>query len=63
MLVLSPQAVAGVGVRVVTYYIEVVGALAERFVHVCKVFEGIAASAEALDGEHHVPDAFFPLPL
>ena len=48
---------------VVTYYIEVVGALAERFVHVCKDFEGIAASAEALDGENHVPDAFFPLPL
>ena len=60
---------SGAGVRVVTYYIEVVGTLAlevatlvERFVHVCKDFEGIAASAEALDGEHHVPDAFFPLP-
>lgn len=63
---LSPQGVAGiVGVHVVTYYIEVVGtlALAERFVRVCKELEGIAASAEALDGEHHVPDAFFPLPL
>ena len=55
--------------RVVTYYIEVVGTLAlegatlaERSVQVCKELEGIAASAEALDGEHHVPDAFFPLP-
>ena len=68
MLGLSPQAVAGiVGVRVVTYYIEVAvhdwrWSMEERSVHVCKELEGIAAFAEALDGEHHVPDAFF-LPL
>ena len=37
--------------------------LEERFVHVCKELEGIVASAEALDDELHVPDAFFPLPL
>ena len=69
MLGLSPQAVAGiVGVRIVTYYIEVAvynwrWSLEERFMHVCKELEGIAASAEALDDEHHVPDASFPLPL
>ena len=65
MLGLSPQAVAGIfGVHFVTYYIEVAvhnwrWSLEECFVHVCKELEGIAASAEALDGEHHVPDAFF----
>ena len=40
-----------------------VATLVERLVQVCKELEGIDASAEALDGEHHVPDAFFPLPL
>ena len=50
--------------HVVTYYIEVAmhdwcWSLEERFVHVCKELEGIAASVEALDGEHHMPDAFF----
>ena len=35
--------------------------LEECFVHVCKELEGIAASAEALDDERHVSDAFFLL--